>query len=192
MRRVKPIIADFEFIYPRIPTIAPLECILHFEPGSRAGLVIRDLTMRSNHDRPQPPNFPPRTNSSNWVPHVLLGLGGAVFPIWLLSDLMHVSDLATHAIVRLGFLFTALAIGQQISAESGKGSAGRWIWLVLPTGLWIVTWPILDFEALQTPRLSTAAHAPWWDSPFTKWGVLLVLLAAGWMACRRYSRRPRR
>lgn len=193
MRRLKPIIADFEFIYPEIPTIAALECPLYFESGRRAGLVIRDLTMHSNHERPQPANFPSRTKPSNWAPQVLLGLAGAAFPIWLLSDLMHVSDVATiHALVRLGFLLTALAIGQQIGVESGERRFSHWLWLALPSGLWIATWPILDFEAQQTLRLNTAFHMPWWDNPLTKWGVVLALLTVGWVACRRYSRRPRR
>lgn len=145
--------------------------------------------MMQANDRPAPKEnarhrvHPP----GQWAACILLGLAIAALPLWLLSDLMHVGDLATmHVAVRLGLLTIAALLAHQLITQACGTPSKRWLWLFLPAGLWAAAWPILDFEAGYTAsEIARARSLPWWDTSFAKWGSLAGLQLLGWAQHRR-------
>jgi hypothetical protein len=128
-------------------------------------------------------------SEDGWILFVV-GVALAAFIVWKFSPYLGL-DMATGGMVlaRLAVLVVVTGLSWKVANDFPPlGPAA--IWPLLLSALWLCWWPALDFWAAKglPPLLIREDDLPWWDTWYTRWGVLAGIAAWGYLMKKLFDR----
>jgi hypothetical protein len=121
-------------------------------------------------------------SEDSWILFVI-GVALAAFVAWRFSAYLGL-DTATGGLVlaRLAVLVVVTGLSWKV-ADEFPPLGPRAVWPLLLSLLWLCWWPALDYWAVKDLPSVVAPEEmlPWWDSWYTKWGVLVGVAVLGYL-----------
>ena len=122
-------------------------------------------------------------NDDSWIFLVIGAIVAAIaFVVWQFSTFFGF-DITTGGTVfgRLVALVVLTGVAWKFGEDFDPVQLGN-IWPILLALLWCCWWPALDFWASQQRPsfFNTEEVSIWWAAWYTKWGVFIAILGAGY------------
>lgn len=113
----------------------------------------------------------------------------AVFVAWKFAAYLGL-DMAVvgPVLARLAVLVVLTGLSWRLASDT-PALGPKAVWPFLLALLWLCGWPVLDFWAAK--ELASSSHEetlPWWAAWYTKWGVLVGLVALGYLVKKVFGR----
>ncbi|MFS2033533.1 hypothetical protein ACEN8I_05850 [Polaromonas sp. CT11-55] len=113
----------------------------------------------------------------------------AVFVVWKFAAYLGLDmAVAGPVLARLAVLVVLTGLSWRLASDIPP-LGPKAVWPFLLALLWLCWWPALDFWAAKELASSSYEETlPWWAAWYTKWGLLVGLVALGYLVKKAFGR----